>query len=213
MLAMNYQFISIEGCIGAGKTSLATMLSEELDARLILEEFDDNPFLPKFYKEPDKYAFQLELSFLAERYQQLREKLSSHDLFQPFTVSDYIINKSLIFSRKNLDKDEYLLYQKLFNIVESSIPKPDLLVYLYLDVEHLQTNIKKRGRNYEQDIKKEYLDKIQDSYFDYIKHIQDFPVLMINTNKIDFVKNEGDYEKLKKVIFDKHENGLQIIEL
>jgi len=213
MLAMNYQFISIEGCIGAGKTSLATMLSEELDARLILEEFDDNPFLPKFYKEPEKYAFQLELSFLAERYQQLREKLNSHDLFQPFTVSDYIINKSLIFSRKNLDKDEYVLYQKLFNIVESSIPKPDLLVYLYLDVEHLQTNIKKRGRNYEQDIKKEYLDKIQDSYFDYIKHIQDFPVLMINTNKIDFVKNKGDYEKLKKVIFDKHENGLQIIEL
>ncbi len=130
MLAMNYQFISIEGCIGAGKTSLATMLSKELNARLILEEFEDNPFLPKFYKEPDKYAFQLELSFLAERYQQLREKLSSHDLFQPFTVSDYIINKSLIFSRKNLDKDEYLLYQKLFNIVESSIPKPDLLVYL-----------------------------------------------------------------------------------
>lgn len=210
---MNYQFISIEGCIGAGKTSLATMLSKELNARLILEEFDDNPFLPKFYKEPEKYAFQLELSFLAERYQQLREKLNSHDLFQPFTISDYIINKSLIFSRKNLDKDEYVLYQKLFNIVENSIPKPDLLVYLYLDVEHLQTNIKKRGRNYEQDIKKEYLDKIQDSYFDYIKHIQDFPVLMINTNKIDFVKNEGDYKKLKKVIFDKHENGLQIIEL
>ncbi|HDQ15950.1 MAG TPA: hypothetical protein ENN45_02715, partial [Bacteroidetes bacterium] len=135
---MNYQFICIEGCIGAGKSSLAKLLSKDMNARLILEEFEDNPFLPKFYKEPEKYAFQLELSFLAERYQQLKDKLHTPDIFHPQTISDYIINKSLIFAKNNLVKDEFSLYQKLFDIVDNSIPNPDLLVYLYLNTEQLK---------------------------------------------------------------------------
>jgi deoxyguanosine kinase len=210
---MNYQFICIEGCIGAGKSSLAKLLSEDMNARLILEEFEDNPFLPKFYKEPEKYAFQLELSFLAERYQQLKDKLHTPDIFHPQTISDYIINKSLIFAKNNLGKDEFSLYQKLFGIVDNSIPKPDLLVYLYLNTEQLKANIQKRGRDYEQDIKYDYLEKIQDGYFDFLKQIQDFPVLVINTNTLDFVKNKEDYQELKDLIFSPHKKGFNIIEL
>jgi deoxyguanosine kinase len=202
---MNYQFICIEGCIGAGKSSLAKLLSEDMNARLILEEFEDNPFLPKFYKEPEKYAFQLELSFLAERYQQLKDKLHTPDIFHPQTISDYIINKSLIFAKNNLGKDEFALYQKLFGIVDNSIPKPDLLVYLYLNTEQLKANIQKRGRDYEQEI--------EDGYFDYLKQIQDFPVLVINTNALDFVKNKEDYQELKDLIFSPHKKGFNIIEL
>ncbi len=210
---MNYQFICIEGCIGAGKSSLAKLLSKDMNARLILEEFEDNPFLPKFYKEPEKYAFQLELSFLAERYQQLKDKLHTPDIFHPQTISDYIINKSLIFAKNNLGKDEFSLYQKLFGIVDNSIPKPDLLVYLYLNTEQLKANIQKRGRDYEQDIKYDYLEKIQDGYFDFLKQIQDFPVLVINTNTLDFVKNKEDYQELKDLIFSPHKKGFNIIEL
>jgi deoxyadenosine/deoxycytidine kinase len=210
---MNYQFICIEGCIGAGKSSLAKLLSEDMNARLILEEFEDNPFLPKFYKEPEKYAFQLELSFLAERYQQLKDKLHTPDIFHPQTISDYIINKSLIFAKNNLVKDEFSLYQKLFGIVDNSIPKPDLLVYLYLNAEQLKANIQKRGRDYEQEIEYDYLEKIQDGYFDYLKQIQDFPVLVINTNTLDFVKNKEDYQELKDLIFSPHKKGFNIIEL
>jgi deoxyadenosine/deoxycytidine kinase len=210
---MNYQFICIEGCIGAGKSSLAKLLSQDMNARLILEEFEDNPFLPKFYKEPEKYAFQLELSFLAERYQQLKDKLHTPDIFHPQTISDYIINKSLIFAKNNLVKDEFSLYQKLFGIVDNSIPKPDLLVYLYLNAEQLKANIQKRGRDYEQEIEYDYLEKIQDGYFDYLKQIQDFPVLVINTNTLDFVKNKEDYQELKDLIFSPHKKGFNIIEL
>ena len=210
---MNYQFICIEGCIGAGKSSLAKLLSKDMNARLILEEFEDNPFLPKFYKEPEKYAFQLELSFLAERYQQLKDKLHTPDIFHPQTISDYIINKSLIFAKNNLVKDEFSLYQKLFDIVDNSIPNPDLLVYLYLNTEQLKANIQKRGRDYEQDIEYDYLEKIQGGYFDYLKQIQEFPVLVINTNTLDFVKNKEDYQELKDLIFLPHKNGFNIIEL
>ncbi len=210
---MQYNFITIEGCIGAGKTSLSTMISEDMNAKLILEEFDDNPFLPKFYKKPDKYAFQLELSFLAERYQQLKKELHHQDLFRSFTISDYFISKSLIFARKNLNKDEFILYNKLYNIVDASIPKPDLLVYLYLDVEKLQSNIIRRGRNYEKNIKKEYLNKIQDSYFEYITQIQKAPVLVIDTNNIDFVNNSEHYQQIKDVIFKEYPLGMHRIEI
>nr|MBC8147774.1 deoxynucleoside kinase [Bacteroidota bacterium] len=147
---MKYNYIAIEGNIGAGKTSLSTRIAEQFNAKLILENFEDNSFLPKFYKEPDKYAFPLEMSFLAERYQQLKDRLTDQDLFKSFTISDYFINKSLIFSRKTLQKDEYLLYSKLFEIIISSLPQPDLLVYLYLDIDKLKSNIIKRGRLYEQ---------------------------------------------------------------
>ena len=208
-----YNFITIEGTIGAGKTSLATMISQEYNAKLILEGFADNPFLPKFYKDADKYAFPLELSFLAERYQQLTEQLSKQDLFKDFTISDYFINKSLIFAQKTLQDDVFGLYSKLFHIINSSIPKPDLLVYLYVTVERLQENIKSRGRDYEQNIEADYLDKIQTGYFDFIKQHQEMRILVLDTNDIDFVKNPKDYKKIISIMDQDYDFGIHRIKI
>ncbi len=206
-----YQFIAIEGNIGAGKTSLARKIADSYNAKLILEQFEDNSFLPKFYKDPDRYAFPLELSFLAERYQQLKDTLGVRDLFKSFTVSDYFINKSLIFSRKTLIQDEFKLYTKLFEIMNQSIVKPELLVYLYADVEHLQKNISQRGREYEQEIKDEYLEQIQESYFDFIKHQTEMRILIINTNSLDFVNNPKDFELISSIIFKEYKVGIHRI--
>jgi len=206
-----YQFIAIEGNIGAGKTSLARKIAKTYNAKLILEQFEDNSFLPKFYKDPDRYAFPLELSFLAERYQQLKDTLGVRDLFKDFTVSDYFINKSLIFSRKTLIQDEFKLYSKLFEIMNQSIVKPELLVYLYADVAHLQKNISKRGREYEKEIKDDYLEQIQESYFDFIKHQTDMKILIINTNNLDFVNNNEDFELISSIIFKEYEVGIHRI--
>ena len=208
-----YNFITIEGTIGAGKTSLATMISQEYNAKLILEGFADNPFLPKFYEDADKYAFPLELSFLAERYQQLTEQLSKQDLFKDFTISDYFINKSLIFAQKTLQDDVFGLYAKLFHIINSSIPKPDLLVYLYVSVERLQENIKNRGRDYEQNIEDDYLDKIQTGYFDFIKQHQEMRILVLDTNDIDFVKNTEDYQKIISIMDQDYDFGIHRIKV
>ncbi|MCK5776368.1 MAG: deoxynucleoside kinase [Bacteroidales bacterium] len=208
-----YNFITIEGTIGAGKTSLATMISQDYNAKLILEGFADNPFLPKFYGDADKYAFPLELSFLAERYQQLTEQLSKQDLFKDFTISDYFINKSLIFAQKTLQDDVFGLYAKLFHIINSSIPKPDLLVYLYVSVERLQENIKNRGRDYEQNIEDDYLDKIQTGYFDFIKQHQEMRILVLDTNDIDFVKNRKDYQKIISIMDQDYDFGIHRIKV
>lgn len=203
-----YNYIAIEGNIGAGKTSLATRLAQDFNAKLILEEFEDNSFLPKFYKEPERYAFPLELSFLAERYQQLRESITNLDLFHPFTISDYLVTKSLIFARKTLQSDEFTLYKKLFEIINQTIPKPDLFIYLYANIPHLQNNIRLRGRSYEQEIKDEYLESIQDSYFDFIKQQKSLRILIIDVNEIDFVHNEKDYLHLKTLIFKNYNYGI-----
>ncbi len=205
---MKYNYIAIEGTIGAGKTSLATRISKQYNAKLILEQFEENSFLPKFYKEPDKYAFPLEMSFLASRFQQLKDQLTTQDLFKSFTISDYFINKSLIFAGKTLQPDELALYSRFFNIIHSSLPRPDLLVYLYLNVDNLKKNIIKRGRSYEQDIEKTYLQKIQSGYFDYIKQQQDMRVLIIDTNNIDFVEKEADYQKILEIIHQEYEKGI-----
>jgi len=205
---MRYNYVVIEGTIGAGKTSLATRISEQYNARLILEQFEDNSFLPKFYLEPDKYAFPLEMSFLASRFQQLKDQLSTQDLFKPFTISDYFINKSLIFAGKTLQKDELALYSRFFNIINASLPKPDLLVYLYLDVENLKKNILKRGRSYELEIENNYLEKIQTGYFEYIRQQRDMRILIIDTNHIDFVENECDYNKILEIINREHKKGI-----
>lgn len=209
---MIYDYIAIEGTIGAGKTSLAGMLSAEFNARLILEQFEDNDFLPKFYKDPSKYAFPLELSFLASRFQQLKNELSVNDLFKSFTISDYFINKSLIFARQTLQDDEYALYAKLFNIINLSLPKPDLLVYLYLSVDRLKSNIVKRGRPYEQDIEHSYLSKIQGGYFDYIRQQSDSRILIIDTNEIDFVNNVDHYQLIKSIILTERQPGIHTID-
>lgn len=200
---MNLNYIVIEGNIGAGKTTLSKMIAEEYNAKLILEQFEDNPFLPKFYKEPDKYSFQLELSFLAERYQQLNKELTSRDLFKTFTVADYYFMKSLIFARATLKKDEYNLYRQIFDIIYKSIPKPDLYIYLHIDVDNLSNNIAKRGRDYEKEISQEYLLKLQEGYFDFFKQQNDIKYLIIDSNNMNFVENQGDYSRVKELIFKK----------
>lgn len=195
---MYYSYIAIEGNIGAGKTSLATKIANDLNGRLILEQFDDNPFLAKFYDNPERYAFPLELSFLAERYQQLRTELANQELFHDFTISDYFLNKSVIFARKTLNEDEYQLFFKLFNIMNANLPKPQLLVHLYVNTKRLQSNIQLRGRSYEQKIQDEYLEKIQSSYFEYLKQQSKLRILVLDINALDFVKNASDY----KIIID-----------
>lgn len=206
---MQYNFIAIEGNIGAGKTSLSSRIAKDFNAKLILEEFEDNAFLPKFYKEPDKYAFPLEMTFLASRYQQLKDKLGQQDLFKDFTISDYYIVKSLIFAKKTLPSDEFNLYTRFFNIIFTQIPKPDLLVYLYLKTPNLQANIVKRGRPYEQSIEDEYLDKIQKGYFEYFKQQHKSQrILIIDTNEIDFVNNENDYQKIVDIINRPYQPGI-----
>ena len=213
---MHYNYIAIEGTVGAGKTSLATRIAKDFNGRLILEEFegDKNPFLPKFYKEPEKYSFQLEMTFLALRFQQLKDKLGVLDLFHDFIISDYYVAKSLIFSRNNLQEDEYQLFSRFFNIIFSDMPKPELLVYLYSDVERLQRNIRQRGRSYEQEISDAYLENIQQGYFDFMRQQQNsMRILLIDTNRLDFVANEGDYQRIIDVIDRPYDIGLHRVSL
>ena len=188
-----YNYIAIEGNIGAGKTSLATKMSHDFNAKLILERFADNPFLPKFYEEPQRYAFTLEMSFLADRYQQISDDLSQLDLFKDFIISDYDVFKSLIFSKITLPEDEFKLYRKLFYLMYRDIAKPDLYVYLYQNTERLQENIKRRGRDFEQNINDEYLEKINAGYLEFLKSQAEFNVKIIDISDKDFVLNREDY--------------------
>ena len=214
MQPMEYNYVAIEGTVGAGKTTLATRIANDYNGKLVLEEFeaDKNPFLPKFYKDPDKYSFQVEMTFLALRFQQLKDKLANLDLFHDFIISDYYVAKSLIFSRNNLQEDEYDLFSRFFNIIFSNMPKPELLVYLYSDVERLQYNIRKRGRSYEQEIPNDYLENIQKGYLDFIRQEQNnMRILMLDTNKLDFVANEKDYQMIMEAINQPYEIGLHRI--
>ncbi|WP_369752556.1 2-amino-4-hydroxy-6-hydroxymethyldihydropteridine diphosphokinase [Flavobacterium sp. WC2409] len=188
-----FNYVAFEGNIGAGKTTLATKIAEDFNAKTVLERFADNPFLPKFYKDQNRYAFPLEMSFLADRYQQLSDDLAQFDLFKDFLVADYHIFKSLIFAKITLAEDEYRLYRNLFDIIYREMPKPDLYIYLYQNSERLLQNIKKRGRSYEQKIPADYLDKINSGYLDYIKSQTDLNVLIIDVSDKDFVKNQEDY--------------------
>lgn len=201
-----FNYIAIEGNIGAGKTTLSTKLSEDCNAKLVLERFADNPFLPKFYKDQSRYAFPLEMSFLADRYQQLSDDLAQFDLFKDFVVADYHIFKSLIFAKVTLQEDEYRLYKTMFDIIHKEMPKPDLYVYLYQNTERLLENIKKRGRSYEQEIPADYLEKINQGYLDYIKTQADLNVLIIDVSDLDFVKKQEDYVFLLNEINTKIKN-------
>ena len=200
-MRIRYNYVVIEGNIGAGKTTLATRIAEQFNARLILERFSDNPFLPKFYSDPDKYSFPLELSFLADRYRQLKEELVSQDLFKSFTVADYYFMKSLVFAASTLEGDEYNLYRQIFYIIYGSLPKPDMYVYLHLSPERLLSNIAKRGRSYEASITSGYLKKVQDNYFTFFKQNPENTYLIIDINDIDFVENENHYTRLIDTIF------------
>lgn len=188
-----FNYISFEGNIGAGKTTLVHKIAEDFNAKTVLERFADNPFLPKFYKDQNRYAFPLEMSFLADRYQQLSDDLAQFDLFKDFIVADYHIFKSLIFAKITLQEDEYRLYRNLFDIIYKEMPKPDLYVYLYQNTERLLQNIKKRGRTYEQNIEASYLEKINNGYLEYIKSQTDLNVLVIDVSDRDFVKKHEDY--------------------
>ena len=200
------QYLVIEGNIGAGKTTLATMLAQDLNAKLILEQFADNPFLPQFYQNPERYSFPLELSFLAERYKQLNVDLRTGSLFQNITIADYFFMKSLIFAQNTLTGDELQLYKQIFSIIYNTLPKPNLYVYLHLQTDKLLQNIKKRGRDYEQTITADYLNNLTQGYFDFFKQHPDYTCLVIDTSNLDFVANAEDYLKIKEVIFDKSYN-------
>ncbi len=199
-LSEKYNYIAIEGNIGSGKTSLTKMISDEFNAKIILERFADNPFLPKFYEDKERYAFPLEMSFLADRHQQLSDDLAQFDLFKNFIVSDYYIFKSLIFAQVTLQKEEYILYRKMFDIMYKEITKPDLYIYLYQNTEQLLQNIKKRGRDYEQSIAPSYLNKIHLGYRNFIDTEQNLNSVIIDVSGRDFVGNPDDYKYIIKKI-------------
>jgi deoxyguanosine kinase len=203
-----YSFIAIEGNIGAGKTSLAQKLSADFNARLVLEEFEDNSFLPKFYEDRARYAFPLEMSFLASRFNQLKKQLLEPDMFQQYVVSDYIFAKSMLFSKVNLSDDEYDLYLRLFDIINLQIKQPDLLVYLHNPIEKLQWNISNRGRSYEQKISNEYLQHLNDAYQQYMQANQHLRILLVDCSSLDFVENEDHYKNIKALICKEYAPGI-----
>lgn len=195
------RFLVIEGNIGAGKTTLAKMIAGEFNAQLVLEQFADNPFLPKFYNDQERYSFPLELSFLADRYYQIKKQVFSPDLFHSLIIADYFFAKSAIFAQNTLKDDEYRLFRQIFDIVFESMPKPDLYVYIHADSGQLLKNIKVRGRDYEQNITAEYLDNIKNGYFSFFKQISNFPILVVDVNNFDFVENAHNFNQLKNAIF------------
>lgn len=209
---MNYHFITIEGNIGAGKTTLAHLLSKHYNARLVLEEFADNPFLPKFYENPQQYAFPVELFFMAERYKQQKELIQQKDLFQSLTISDYLFTKCLLFAKVTLPEDEFRLYQRLFDIIHQQLIQPDILIYLHAPVSKLQSNIRKRNRSYEQNIPDDYLFNIQETYTHYIKQ-HNVKTLFVDVTNADFLHNEKHLQALYDALDKDYENGQHYITL
>ena len=209
---MKYNFITIEGNIGAGKTTLAHLLSKRLNARLILEEFADNPFLPKFYENQQQYAFPLELFFMAERYKQLKDLLQTKDMFQHVTISDYLFTKCLLFAKVNLLEEEFLLYQKLFDIINPQLVQPDLLIYLHAPVNKLKENIRKRNRVYEQAIGTEYLFSLQETYTQYIKQ-HNIKTLFIDASEADFLGNEKHLNAVLEALNNDYDEGQHYLQL
>ncbi len=209
---MKYNFVTIEGNIGAGKTTLAHILSKHYNARLILEEFADNPFLPKFYENPEQYAFPVELFFMAERYKQLKDLLQTKDMFQSVTISDYLFTKCLLFAKVNLPNEEFRLYQKLFDIINPQIVQPDILIYLHTPVSRLKENIRKRNREYEQTIPNEYLLQLQETYTQYIKqhHIK---TLFIDASNADFLDNEKHVQTIIEALDQEYPQGQHFLTL
>ena len=209
---MKYQFITIEGNIGAGKTTLAHLLSKHYNARLVLEQFADNPFLPKFYESPQQYAFPLELFFMAERFKQLKELIQQKDLFQNVTISDYLFTKCLLFAKINLPDDEFRLYQRLFEIIHQQLVQPELLIYLHSPVNKLQQNIKKRNRPYEQNIADDYLFSIQETYTHYIKQ-HNLKTLFIDASNADFLGNEKHLQVVIDALDKEYNEGQHYLNL
>jgi deoxyguanosine kinase len=208
---VRYNFITIEGTIGAGKTTLAKKLAADFNGKLILEQFEENPFLPKFYEDPQRHAFPVELYFMAERFQHLNKLLSEADIFKSFTVSDFLFQKSLIFANNNLNEDEARLYRMLFDIINPSLPRPDLVIYLYAPVEKLLHNIQKRGRVYEQNISAAYLEHIQSAYLEYFKMQTQSRIVLVNTAHLNFAESEEDYKVITKLLTTEFHTGLHYV--
>ncbi len=209
---MNYHFITVEGNIGAGKTTLAHLLSKHYNARLVLEEFADNPFLSKFYENPQQYAFPVELFFMAERYKQQKELIQQKDLFQNLTITDYLFTKCLLFAKVTLPEDEFRLYQRLFEIIHQQLVQPDILIYLHAPVSKLQLNIKKRNRSYEQNIPDDYLFNIQETYTHYIKQ-HNIKTLFVDATNADFLHNEKHLQVIFDALEKDYENGQHYVSL
>lgn len=212
-LQIPYKYVCIEGNIGTGKTTLCHMLAQEFNCRLILEEFRDNPFLPFFYADPERYAFTVELFFMTERHKQIQKDLLNQDLFYDFAVSDYCFWKTLIFARNNLTENEYKLFQRLFTILNNSFPNPDLLVYLHRSPGRLLEQIKKRDRSYEKKIDTAYLQSIQDSYFEFFRSQVNYPILILDVEEIDYLSNQDHYQEIKKLITRKYLPGIHRVSL
>jgi deoxyguanosine kinase len=204
-----YQFIAIEGNIGAGKTTLCNMLAQDFGCALVLEQFTDNPFLPPFYEQPERYAFPVELFFMTERHKQLLEHFSQPDLFRTLTVADYFFVKTLLFAKNNLSEEEFRLFQRLFGVLNATFPKPELLVYLHRPVEVLVAQIQKRGRDIERNISAVYLEEIQNAYFEYLKTETETPVIILDLQDADFQQDASVFQKLVKLLQAEHTPGLQ----
>lgn len=208
-----YNYIVIEGNIGSGKTTFCEMMQKDHNCSLILEEFDDNPFLPLFYENPEKFAFTLELFFMTERHKQMSSVLSVRNMFDEFVLGDYFFLKTLLFAGKNLSSEEFRLFQKIFKVLDANFPQPDLVVYFHRDVDTLKQNIEMRGRSYEQNITKEYLKKVQDSYFDYFRNVLSYPVLILDLKDINFVKNPKYFDFLRSLLTKQYRPGVHRISL
>ena len=209
---MKYTFITIEGNIGAGKTTLSHLLAKHYNARLVLEQFADNPFLPKFYENPQQFAFPLELFFMAERFKQLKELIQQKDLFQNLTISDYLFTKCLLFAKINLTEDEFRLYQRLFDIMYQQLVQPDILIYLHAPVNKLQQNIKKRNRPYEQKIPDDYLFSIQETYTHYIRQ-HNIKTFIVDTSNADFLGNEKHLKVIIEALEKDYPEGQHYLSL
>ena len=213
MGAFPYNFIAIEGNIGAGKTTVCNLLQQNFSCRLILEQFTDNPFLPLFYDQPERYGFPVELFFMTERHKQLQEAFATIDMFTPLSIADYFFLKTLLFAKNNLNEQEFRLFQRLFEVLNSTFPKPDLLVYLHRSVDDLIFNIKKRGRQFETEISAEYLTDIQNVYFEYFRTETSLPIVIIDVENVDFINNQAPFETLIEILKQPFSNGVHRLKL
>lgn len=209
----SHNFLVVEGNIGAGKTTLCELLARDFGCRLILERFADNPFLPYFYENPERYSFPVELFFMTERHKQLQEELRQGNLFKQCVLSDYFFLKTLLFAKNNLNLEEYRLFQRLFNLLNAAFPKPDLLVYLHRPVAQLLYNIQKRGRTFEQEISADYLTKIQQTYFDFFKTKPTFPIIILDIEDVDFQNNEENYKVILSFVQQGYEPGVHRVKI
>ncbi len=211
--SLAYPYIVIEGNIGVGKTTFCRKLQEKYDARLILEQFSENPFLPFFYENPERHAFSVELFFMTERHRQLQEELIQGDLFNQQIISDYIFIKTLLFAKNNLNEEEYRLFNRLFHVLNAHFKKPDLVVYLHRPVPNLLHQIKKRGRSFEMEINTTYLENIQKAYFDFFKMDPEYPILVVGIDDLDFEKDNNAFELLNKLLLQNYEPKVHYINL